>query len=478
MVTIPNVPLVSTGTFQLMGNPYGNETTFTEEDLQAMVAAQDDPAVAAPRLKLGHTSDWGDAEPAFGVVGNMRLGDNGQTLYGDYIGVPKWLADILPAVYPSRSVEANVKVETPTGRRYSMVMTAMALLGVQLPGVSTLEDLSGLYAETMPEGVEIQAETQIAASVGKEAVDREVEGQLPLEDVRRAFYDNLDSDQSWWWIRAVLLDPMEFIVDDDEGGLFRVPVDPSGEEPSFGDPVPVKVQYVNASGIKKHARSLDGAEAVYASRAESRPETERQEDGMDLKQIAAKLGLPEDATEEQILAAIPEQDPEETPPSTQAPGESEGNPADQGPESGTPSPEAGGEDEENDGEGEDPDTEAGTVTVDNETIAQLQRDAAAGREARAAQLKQERESFLKSAVEAGKFPPSRLEHWRKAYDADPAGTKSTIASLEDGLIPVEARGSGESVEGSLSNDAYPEEWLPEVAARKAEGPDVITHERS
>lgn len=139
LVTIPNVPIVATGTYQLSTG----EATFTHEDLVGYVNSVDDPAVKPARLKIGHMSEFGDGEPCFGKVLNPRLSEDGQTVIGDYVGVPAWLAEVLPVAYPSRSIEGALNATTATGKKHRLVVDAVSLLGVTLPGVSTLEDLEG-----------------------------------------------------------------------------------------------------------------------------------------------------------------------------------------------------------------------------------------------------------------------------------------------------------------------------------------------
>jgi hypothetical protein len=51
-------------------------------------------------------------------VSNLRLAKGGDSLVGDLL-VPDWLDDELPAIYPSRSVEADLGVETPDGEKFS-----------------------------------------------------------------------------------------------------------------------------------------------------------------------------------------------------------------------------------------------------------------------------------------------------------------------------------------------------------------------
>ena len=93
------------------------------------------------------SADHNFEQPCVGKFVNLRVEDQGNTLYGDLVGVPKWLAEILPTAYPSRSVEAYFGVSTATNRKHEMIVTSVALLGENLPGVSTLDDLEYLFSD-------------------------------------------------------------------------------------------------------------------------------------------------------------------------------------------------------------------------------------------------------------------------------------------------------------------------------------------
>jgi hypothetical protein len=450
LVTIEDVELVSTGTYPLAGNATNEpDTTFTEDDLADMVKAFGDPTVPAPRLKVGHDFDWLDGEPAFGKIANMRLSANGQSVVGDYVDVPKWLADILPSAYPSRSMEGGANVTVPSGKTYRMVMTAMSLLGVSLPGVSSIDDLSDMYGSTPPEGVVLGIKDKIAAALGSRGGDISA---MAVEDVKRSYYETLDAEQQWWWVRSTYVDPNELIVDDDEGGLYRVTYDVSGNKVTFSEPTEVKIKYVNA------AQEI-AASATYASRSESRPETTK-EDTVDSKEIRERLGLPEDASDEDVRAALDAAKAEE-------PGDGEDGDGD-----GTDPAEEEGADDEGAGEEEGADTPAepeavaaGTKTIDAQEYDRLMAAANQGVEARTKQLNDERDADLDAAIKAGKFAPARRDHYEAAYKADPKGTKALLASLEPGLVPVDEVGQVPSDE-SLEGEAYPASWVPEVQARR------------
>lgn len=186
-LTIPRVELVTVG-MEWPGS--GGDITFTFEHLRdAMVAANEDPHIVSPRIKLGHTdprfedpNDPGhdpfyDGEPAFGQVRNLELINDGAVLVGDLVNVPRWLAVAAASAYPSRSIEGAYlpspdgggytwKVETPGGKTYSFVLTAVALLGVARPAVLDLEDLPGFLSDG--EGLIVTPQAGAAPSANME----------------------------------------------------------------------------------------------------------------------------------------------------------------------------------------------------------------------------------------------------------------------------------------------------------------------
>lgn len=256
LVDIPDVPILKTGIeYPLASGP----TTFTPEDLAAAVAAQDDPSIPQPRIWIGHPDDQrihGDrqaghpsGEPAVGKVCNMRLTEEGHCIVGDLTGVPIWLGNIMASAFPSRSIEGRFNLKTVTGKTHKLVISGLALLGVVWPGVMTLDDIAALYSEEGPE-VTITEATKDQPVTVTAAAQRQIEGQVTVEDLRRAFYLSIqgDPDKFNWWIRTIYMDPNEIIVDADDGGtLYRQPFTIKGEKVKFGKAKKVKVTYVNAS---------------------------------------------------------------------------------------------------------------------------------------------------------------------------------------------------------------------------------------
>jgi hypothetical protein len=105
----------------------------TGEHLADMVAAQADPLIRAPRVKLGHTDALfgalaGSTTRPRSTDGRARLRHAGQPAHVEHDGVmlvadlaevPAWLADAMPSAYPTRSAEWVWDYETAGGKRYS-----------------------------------------------------------------------------------------------------------------------------------------------------------------------------------------------------------------------------------------------------------------------------------------------------------------------------------------------------------------------
>lgn len=475
LVTVPNVPLLEAGVeYQLSTGP----TTFTPEDLRDMVtAANEDFAVPAPRIKIGHidprfNGPEYDGTPAFGSWRNLSLSSNGMTVYADAVGVPQWLADIMPTAYPSRSIECYWNVETQSGKKWRAVLSACSILGVTWPGVTMLEDLPQWYGSEIPEGAVIDGEL-VAARLGGDP-DMKTQAAANLDDVRRAFYDAFDAPATYyWWIRAVMTDPNQVVAEDDETGqlyLIDFSSDASGNV-SFGEPNPVRIDYVPDNREAQKAAASHAASALaaingprmlgtYASRAESRPEPTTQEGGpLDPKALRNTLGLPEDATDEAVQArlgtlvaasnGLGETDPQPDGGNDDGEGGDEPNQQPTAP----PAPQA---------------TASGVVQLDPAQYEALVAAAQRGDQAYQRQLAADRNAILDGAIASGKFPPARRAHWEQALQLDFEGSKAAIESLASGLVPVGEIGSNGdgSGAGSTTASGYPQEWLPDVARRR------------
>lgn len=503
-VTIPDVELCSAG----MNWPAaGGAVTLTLEHIADCVRAGEDTLITPARLKIGHQDprfadpdDPGhdpfyDGEPAFGSIANMRLTNDGATATGDYIGVPKWLADCLPSAFPSRSIEgaytigegpggeltARWDVETPGGKKYSFVLTACSLLGVQAPAVKDLEDLQ--FRLTEGRGVIVTGDPDsggvpIAVSMGA-MPNGPVSLEADVDKVIDVFYAEFCIDERyWWWARAVRVDPNVIIADDDEGSLWRVPIITDADQSiTFGEPERVlqtfqpapearaalaaAVQTAPTSGrtLKAFAAREQTAPADRKERPEGGGNGSGNNSGMDFSELSdkqrarlcASLDLADDASDEQISDAL---DADEAGDGTEG-GSGEGSGSGDGSgngDGGEGSEGAGSQGGEGDGSGGDgggegSGTEGGedtTTPVDTTVLSQLQSDAAEGRKAREQQVAEHRESVLKAALKDGKITPASKAAWETKLKAAAEATEAELAALPAGLVPVDEVGHGGS----------------------------------
>lgn len=517
LVDVEDVEVVQTGIeYALASGP----RTFTVDDLADAVAAQDDPAVKTPRIKLGHVQALGiedDGAPAVGTVTDMKLEQGGHLITGTLRQIPEWLATVLPSAYPARSIEGANEVQTVTGNYWQLVITDLALLGVVWPGVTTLEDIQGLYSKDGPEGVKVLTTKEEVAAMSVAAAAA-VTAQVDVDNVMREWNNvrRADSAKMWWWTRAMLMDPNELIVEDEEvGELYRVPYTIKGDDVTFAEPIAVKIEYKDKPKPKedKEAASI-AANAALAGLSAARPaqktiaKFQTREESMgavnsELDPVALRqaLGLDDDATDEQVqqtLAAAGFI----TPPGSGG----TGAPASEQP--GTqPTGQAGQPDNEAPGNaGNDPGTgqpsvtpapapaPAGTVptptaasgirTLDEATYNQLVQDAQAGRQAFTRQVTGDRNEIISAAIQAGKISPSRRDFWLKKFDTDEEEARTLLTASVDkggispGLIPVSQIGNEQPTEDTTI-EAYPKEWLPDVhqpGNLKAQRGGVIGHE--
>lgn len=440
---VNNVPLLEVGMeYHAMTGP----VTFTTSDLESAVNAfESDPALRNPIIKLGHDNAWsdeiGDGAPAFGRIENMHIGNNGQTLYGDLVGLPSWMVPILPFAYPQRSIEGRFNGTTHAGNTHQFAITAVALLGIHDQAISTLADLEAVWSGEAINWDNIPHDTLL----GMPAVKASVEP----DQIRRAFYDGPGGTSIGWWIRSIQIEPNAIIVDCDDGTLASVPFAIGADDSiSFGDATPVKVQYVpitvaaGAGDVFRTSPLQGKALAVYTSRDESKPisATSPKGDPMNLRE---KLGLPETATDEEVEAALDAKlvaPPDVTPTATLPPP--------------TVPPDV------------TPVNKPETVLVDAAAWRQAQEHIALGVAASEKLRVKDRDEYLDGAIKAGKFPPASRESYSKLMDVDEAGTKAHIDSLAAGVIPVVAAGhAGETGGGDPSLDAidkasaYDPSWL-------------------
>lgn len=152
LVTVKDRELMKVGTYSLSTG----EFECTPELIKAAIQAHDAGVLRKPVVRLGHNDPRFSGDPAVGWFDNLRVSDDGSTLYGDHMGVPKWLADNMPSAYPSLSIEGMYDYTAPDGTGYDFVLTGVGLLGATEPGIGSLksiQDLEVLYDVAAAAGV-------------------------------------------------------------------------------------------------------------------------------------------------------------------------------------------------------------------------------------------------------------------------------------------------------------------------------------
>lgn len=137
--SISGVEIFSTGTW--------NGDEYTEKDLQEMVLAFNENQGVRPYLKLGHDPKQkllqADGLPAAGWVDRIYI--SGNKLLADFVDIPSKIYDLIKSkAYKKVSSEIfwNISIGEKT---YKRMLSAVALLGADTPGVMNLNDILALY---------------------------------------------------------------------------------------------------------------------------------------------------------------------------------------------------------------------------------------------------------------------------------------------------------------------------------------------
>lgn len=161
------VEIFSTGTFTPGGSAKGRKVTITSADLDEMVQSFQELVPIGgftPVLKLGHAEAqrfMGQASgaPNLGIVKMIRR--VGNKIIADFANVPDAVMDLIRLKrFRNVSVEIVPSIEFD-GRTFANVLTAVALLGAELPAVKGLKELAAMMfteAEVSP----VQADTIVS----------------------------------------------------------------------------------------------------------------------------------------------------------------------------------------------------------------------------------------------------------------------------------------------------------------------------
>jgi hypothetical protein len=508
LATVRGIELAHAGTWALSTG----QATFTADDLASAIAALDCPAIHDPVIKLGHVDPRFDGEPACGWISNMSLTRGGWCLAGDMTGMPAWLAEVdedtgvtpLAAAYPSRSIEGYHDFVCQLGHTHPLVITAVALLGIERPGVGTLTSLhdvgalySGVAAASPNSGVPFAARPAAEEAPVPNPTPRMVAAGVSTDDVRSAW----NKVASWsQWITRMELDPLQLIIiDEDDDTYYRVGITVAEGSVTFAAPVAVAVTFVDKPAAAETVTVASAASPiVYASRAESRPgakpgepttvplpvappavppvpaqpapvaaateppaivpaaepePTTQEEDPVsDLSAIRSRLGLADDADEAAILAALDAQTAKPTdPPSPAAdpvvpatPAATDTPPA--VPAVPEPVPAA------------EPLVPVAAATPDPRIDLMATSLASATQqlaEIRAERAAAEKKTLIDGAIRAGKITPADRATWESHYDKSAEVTASVLASIAAGSAVPTGQAAGYAGGDDVDVDA---EW--------------------
>lgn len=454
LVVLPGVPVAAVGTWQASTG----EWRCTREQLADAVRAQADPAFRVPVVHLGHDDPRYDGEPAVGRLENLRLADEGDTLVADLVGVPAWLAEVMASAYPSRSIEALLGVTMADGTEYAMVVTGLALLGVTAPAIESLADIADLY------GASRDVTTYAAAStVAASALPAERTTPMPRalgQVVASASIDELTSAAEQWaadqaqlgrsaWVRDIYTDTVVWCAwPDDVMQFWRAPWTETADgvftfgaldrvRPTY-EPIPqeatsVPVAASAARWLASHTgRSVPARETqtpVLSARGRAVTAGDKPtEEHVTSPAVAAALGLPEDADDDTVLAAVEAL-------RTQAP-----TPTDQNEEGGTVNEPAPVQPT-----GQAPDVEqlvaAAVQRATEPILASLKTTSQELADIKAEKSKTVKDGVIGDAVKAGKIKPADRASWEARYDKAPDVITEVLAATAPGAaVPVSASG--------------------------------------
>jgi len=125
-----------------------NGDKYTTKDLDDMVTAfAETSKTVKPYLKLGHSNEQSilqnDGFPAAGWIGNVYR--DGEKLLADFIDIPAKIFELLKnKAYRKVSSEIYHNI-TLSGKPYRRLLSAVALLGSDMPAVTSLDDILSLY---------------------------------------------------------------------------------------------------------------------------------------------------------------------------------------------------------------------------------------------------------------------------------------------------------------------------------------------
>ncbi len=436
--TVPGVEIARTGTYHASTG----DVTFTREHFDSAVAANMDPAIRKPMVKLGHDGKLGDSTPAMGRVTNLRthdLADGGCALVGDLV-LPASLASITPIAYPTRSIEGAFNYQTnPRAVRYPFVMTGVALLGEQLPAIEGLNDLYELFEGKVAAGGPLE----VITFTREETAMSEVKASIQISNVVDQFYDQL-SQASWAHVREVWSNFL--IVEGTDGELYQVPWTESNGLASFGAPERVMVSYVPDADSAEDGPVPTSAALLARGSFKGYLRAGSNDTQLESMQDTENSEVTEDVTETDVV----EDEVVENDEATEVKDENVED------ESEVEAGSANDTVEVNAAALSQVAVLASQLPSGFEIIATENLVALRGSQNELAELREAsrvdaRETFLRNACEIeGRFAPAQLNDMRSLFDANEEACRSFVAKCAAGTIPTTALGSAKQSDGQQS----------------------------
>lgn len=150
---IEGVEIFATGTWRASTGKVSVGSAMLDDIVNNYAAIGATPGYV-PVIKLGHTDrqKWfgqDNGAPNLGFATNVRR--KGDKVLADFDNVPEVVFDLIANKrYNSVSIELSPKIEHE-GKTFTNVLTAVALLGAELPAVKGLKELSAtLYHQELP----------------------------------------------------------------------------------------------------------------------------------------------------------------------------------------------------------------------------------------------------------------------------------------------------------------------------------------
>ena len=168
-----------------------NGDKYTIKDIDEMVAAfNETKSFFKPKIKLGHNKEQQllqkDGLPNAGLINNLYR--KGEKLLADVVKIPKKVAELIDlGGFPDRSSEIYWDIKL-NGNPFKRVLSAVSLLGTEMPAVQNLSDILALYGLDNYDGIKSYAQDNenytvkiLSYDIGKEKTMEKTEKEVKLE---------------------------------------------------------------------------------------------------------------------------------------------------------------------------------------------------------------------------------------------------------------------------------------------------------